>query len=261
MFHVLRSAPIVALPVYELYGARYAQRSTVLGCPARNCGCARAPRRRYAVAERFHCSPTVPRQRDREFRPEFTYVYFTRLLERAIEGRSGVSRRDSFWGISLNFQHRFGRRPRRRVGIDRVAIASSAWRKLCSSSFVLTVVGVSDASSNLATAVATHSISVAMSFMVRPGAGRLRWPAREEIRPRSERGGRGRSSGRPTTSVASARVRPAPAALYSSMGCVSPLSRRSCSRPGICSGDTESASPKAPSMFIDAGAVRLGAPS
>ena len=122
----------------------------------------------------LYCSSSVRRQRRREFRPEFTYVYFTRLLERAIEGRSGVSRGDGFWGISLNFQHRFGRRPRRRVGIDRVAIASSAWRKLCSSSLVETVVGVSDASSSRATAVATHSSSVARSFMVRPGAGGLR---------------------------------------------------------------------------------------
>ncbi|CAH0365228.1 unnamed protein product [Pelagomonas calceolata] len=76
---------------------------------------------------------------------------------------------------SGEFQHRFGRRPRRRVGIDRVAIASSAWRKLCSSNFVLMVVGVSDANSKRATAVATHSSSVARSFMARLGAGRLRW--------------------------------------------------------------------------------------
>ena len=72
------------------------------------------------------------------------------------------------------FQHRFGRRPRRRVGIDRVAIASSAWRKLCSSNLVEMLVGVSEASSRRAATVAAHSSSVATIFMVRPGAGGLR---------------------------------------------------------------------------------------
>ena len=90
------------------------------------------------------------------------------------KGAAGSPAAAASGGISLNFQHRFGRRPRRRVGADRVAMASSAWRKLCSSSLVEMLVGVSDASSNLATAVATHSISVAMSLMVRTGASSLR---------------------------------------------------------------------------------------
>jgi hypothetical protein len=131
------------------------------------------------------------------------------------------------------FQHRFGRRPRRRVGIDRVAIASSAWRKLCSSSLVEMLVGVSDANSKRATAVATHSKSVATSLMVRPGAGRLRWPAREELRPRPERGGWGRSSRGPTTSVASAPPAPALQHILLPRLCTSALSRvSSCERGG-----------------------------
>ena len=131
------------------------------------------------------------------------------------------------------FQHRFGRRPRRRVGIDRVAIASSAWRKLCSSSLVEMLVGVSEASSNLATAVATHSKSVAMSFITRPGAGRLRWPAREELSPASERGGWGGPLEGATTSVASAAPAPSPQYILFLWFVVSPLRRRSGSRPRL----------------------------
>ena len=101
------------------------------------------------------------------------YIYTTsRTSDRRAAQR--VSRGDGFfWGISV--QHRFGRRPRRRVGIDRVAIASSAWRKLCSSSLVEMLVGVSEANSKRATVVATHSKSVVTSRMVRTGAGSLRW--------------------------------------------------------------------------------------
>ena len=174
----------------------------------------------------------VRRQRQREFRPErtgITYVYLHDFSNERSKGAAGSPAA----AASGEFQHRFGRRPRRRVGIDRVAIASSAWRKLCSSSLVEMLVGVSDANSKRATAVATHSKSVATSLMVRPGAGRLRWPAREELRPRPERGGWGRSSRGPTTSVASAPPAPALQHILLPRLCTSALSRvSSCERGG-----------------------------
>ena len=152
--------------------ARYAHRAPRWGCPARRYAIsARLYGRRYAVAARLYCSSSVSR---------ITYVYLHDFSNERSKGAAGSPAAAASCEFqhrataSGEFQHRFGRRPRRRVGIDRVAIASSAWRKLCSSSLVETVVGVSDASSNLATAVATHSISVAMSFMARPGAGSLR---------------------------------------------------------------------------------------
>ena len=150
----------------------------------------------------------VRRQRQREFRPErtgITYVYLHDFSNERSKGAAGSPAATA----PGEFQHRFGRRPRRRVGIDRVAIASSAWRKLCSSSLVEMLVGVSEASSKRAITVATHSISLARSFMARQGAGRLRWPAREELSPASERGGWGGPLEGATTSVASAAPAPA----------------------------------------------------
>ena len=184
MFHVL---PIVALPLYERLVTLSAI-DCVLGLPpARKL---RAPRRRCAVAA-MRITALRPSEGKGKGTVSFVQNLHMYILHDFSNERSKGAAGSPAATAPGEFQHRFGRRPRRRVGICRVAMASSAWRKLCSSNFVETVVGVSDASSRRATAVATHSKSVAMSLMVRPGAGRLRWPAREELRPRPERKGCG----------------------------------------------------------------------
>ena len=133
----------------------------------------RAPRRRCAVAA-MRITALRPSEGKGKGTVSFVQNLHMYILHDFSNERSKGAAGSPAAAASGEFQHRFGRRPRRRVGIDRVAIASSAWRKLCSSSLVEMVVGVSEASSNLATAVATHSSSVATSLMVRPGAGGLR---------------------------------------------------------------------------------------
>ena len=146
--------------------------SCILGLPPH--ASVRAPRRRHAVAARRNCSSSVRSQKFVSNKPGLhMYIYTTsRTSDRRRRASRDLPRRRRL--LLGEFQHRFGRRPRRRVGICRIAMASSAWRKLCSSSLVEMLVGVSEASSKRATAVATHSKSVAMSFMARPGAGGLR---------------------------------------------------------------------------------------
>ena len=202
----------------------------------------------------------VRRQRQREFRPErtgITYVYLHDFSNERSKGAAGSPAATA----PGEFQHRFGRRPRRRVGICRVAMASSAWRKLCSSSLVEMLVGVSEASSRRATAVATHSKSVAMSLMVRPGAGRLRWSAREELRPRPERGGWGGPLVGSTTAVAAAAPTPSQQQLFLPQPFLPPGSAAERQKRLCYSGAPLNEVLKAPPMFSDAGAVRSQAPS
>ena len=172
-FYYLMSAPIVVLPAYEL--VRRSLRSFCAGQPAPHGQCSRREgpsppaRRRGEGSTALRPSEGKGHRRLRTNR-DYICIFYTTFSNERSKGAAGSPAATA----PGEFQHRFGRRPRRRVGADRVAIASSAWRKLCSSNLVLMLVGVSEVNSKRATAVATHSSSVATIFMVRPGADGLR---------------------------------------------------------------------------------------
>jgi hypothetical protein len=175
------------------------------------------------------------------------------FLERAIEGRSGVSRRDSSWGISAPLWPEAAAPRRHLPGRDRELRVEEA---------LLLQFG-RDARRR-----------VRREFQARHYGRYAQYQSREELH-----GSAGRWSpamacegGIETTARAqgvwggplegqqrlSARPRPprARSTLFFHGLCV-PAERRQPLTSGSCSANTEIASPKALSMFIDAGAVRL----
>ena len=166
-FYVFTGAPIV-VPAFERLVTPIVLR---WGSPARTKLAAqeRAPRRRRAVAARARCG--FDRPQSQGHRPRTNRSTCLTTDERTTKRRSGdypaaTAHGEFHW---LPWRRQAGAPRRHRPRRDRkLSVEESS-----APPFVLMVVGVSDASSKRATAVATHDISVAMSFMARLGAGGL----------------------------------------------------------------------------------------
>ena len=95
-FYYLMSAPIVVLPAYEL--VRRSLRSFCAGQPAPHGQCSRREGPPTGACGEGSAAPPVRKATSPCGIGLGAYLHD--FLERAIEGRSGVSRRDSSWGIS-----------------------------------------------------------------------------------------------------------------------------------------------------------------